>query len=112
MAKLSREKHSNLSKIDIYRPQRSCGKVMFLHLSVILFTGWVSAPVHAGIHPPGRHPPCPVHAGIDMATAADGTHPAGMRSCFDCFYMSTQTFHMEPFRSYLNLPTVKVADVK
>ena len=23
----------------IYRPQRSCGKVMFLHLSVILFTG-------------------------------------------------------------------------
>ena len=22
-----------------YRPQRSCGKVMFLHLSVILFTG-------------------------------------------------------------------------
>ena len=44
-----------------YRPQRSCGKVMFLHLSVILFTGgWVS-----GRHPPprqtlpllGRHPP-------------------------------------------------------
>ena len=24
-----------------YRPQRSCGKVMFLHLSVILFTGGV-----------------------------------------------------------------------
>ena len=23
-----------------YRPQRSCGKVMFLHMSVILFTGW------------------------------------------------------------------------
>ena len=32
--------------------RRSCGKVMFLHLSVILFTGGVSAPVHAGIHPP------------------------------------------------------------
>ena len=74
-----------------YRPQCSCGKVMFLHLSVILFTGGVSAPVHAGIHTPlgrhplGRHPPaqcmlgytppppaqcilgytspCPVHAG-------------------------------------------------
>ena len=26
-------------------------------------------------------PPCPVHAGIDMATAADGTHPTGMHSC-------------------------------
>ena len=41
-------------------------KVIFLHLSVILFTGGVSASVHAGIpHPPGadtpqsRHPPPP-----------------------------------------------------
>ena len=98
-----------------YRPQRSCGKVMFLHLSVILFTGGVSAPVHAGIHtplgrhPPGRQPPAqcvlgytppppaqcilgytspyPVHAGIHMATAADGAHPTGMHSCLNvCFY--------------------------
>ena len=30
--------------------------------------------------PPGQTPP-PVHAGIDMATAADGTHPTGMDSC-------------------------------
>ena len=28
------------------------------------------------------HTPCPVHAGIVMATAADGTHPTGMHSCF------------------------------
>ena len=61
----------------------------------------MSASVHAGIHPPGQTPPCPVHAGIhipcpvhagihthcpvhagiDMATAADGTHPTGMHSC-------------------------------
>ena len=27
-----------------YRPQRSCGKVIFLHLSLILFTGGVSIP--------------------------------------------------------------------
>ena len=27
------------TKRHFYRPQRSCGKVMFLHLSVILFTG-------------------------------------------------------------------------
>ena len=26
-------------------------------------------------------PLCQVHAGIDMATAADGTHPTGMHSC-------------------------------
>ena len=29
--------------VFFYRPQRNCGKVMFLHLSVILFTGGVSA---------------------------------------------------------------------
>ena len=26
-------------RVDFYRPQRTCGKVMFLHLCVILFTG-------------------------------------------------------------------------
>ena len=60
-----------------YRPQRSCSKVMFLHLSVILSTGGVCHPprqtppswaethradtprqTHSlGRHPPGRHPP-------------------------------------------------------
>ena len=38
-----------------YRPQRSCGKVNFhRRLSVILFTGRVSASVHGGIPPPSR----------------------------------------------------------
>ena len=61
-----------------YRPQHSCGKVMFLHLSVILFTegGFWQTPPQAdtpwtetasgrhpqtdtpqGRQPPGRHPP-------------------------------------------------------
>ena len=41
---------------NIYRPQRSCGKVMILHLSVILSTGGVADP--QGRHPPGQiHPP-------------------------------------------------------
>ena len=39
-----------------------------------------------GRHPPAdtapvQTPPCPVHAGTHMATAADGTHPTGMHSC-------------------------------
>ena len=29
----------------------------------------------------GYTPPCPVHAGIHMATAADGMYPTGMHSC-------------------------------
>ena len=46
-------------------PQRSCGKVMFLHLSVTLFTrGVCHTDTPLGRSPPGRHPPCAVHAGI------------------------------------------------
>ena len=55
-----------------YRPQRSWGKVMFLHMCVILFTGGGSASVHAGILPPRTRPPweqtpqipTAMHAGI------------------------------------------------
>ena len=54
---------------------------MFLHLSVILFTG-------------GRHPPQPNtpwadtppalgrHTPLEMGTEVSGTHPTGMHSCF------------------------------
>ena len=70
--------------------KRSCGKVMFLHLSVILFTRGVGVCVseHAlgrrglplvpeGLPdaPLGRQPP------PKTATAVDGTHPTGMHSC-------------------------------
>ena len=41
-----------------YHPQRSCGKVMFLHLSVILFTGGcLSGRPLPGQRPPGHRPP-------------------------------------------------------
>ena len=41
-----------------YRPQRSSGKVMFLHVSVILFgRGGGVCPLHAGIHPLGSDTP-------------------------------------------------------
>ena len=41
-------------QLDFYRPQRSCGMVMFLHVSVILSTG-------GGVsgRPPGQTPPHP-----------------------------------------------------
>ena len=52
----------------IYRPQRSWGKVMFLHMSVILFTGGGSAPLHAGIHPP-REQTAPLGPGTPQRSA-------------------------------------------
>ena len=115
----------NSPKIFIVR-KRSCGKVMFLHLSVILFTegGGVCLWVHAvyshledipgqtdpladtpppeadtpiGRHSPsqthtfrGRHPPradIPPGKHPDTATAADGTHPTGMHSCYKIFML-------------------------
>ena len=52
-------------------------KVMFLHLSVILFTRWGCA------IPPWADTPCAVHAGI--LSTSGGTHPTGMQSCL-CYY--------------------------
>ena len=59
--------------------KRRCGKVMFLHLSVILFTGGVC-------HTPlGRHhPPYAVHAGR-YGQQGGGTHSTGMHSFFLLF---------------------------
>ena len=70
-------------------------KVMFLYLSVILFTGVGGVSQRAlGQTPPGqtypsmhldRHPqqtsPRQTPPYGQMATAADGTHPTGMPSC-------------------------------
>ena len=51
------------------------GKVIFLHLSVILFTGGVRGQVH-----PWQAPPWQVHPSAD-GQCAGGTHPTGMHSC-------------------------------
>ena len=62
-----------LKSITSYSPQRSFGKVIFLHLSAILFTGVGCLPHLPGRYPwadtpLGRHPwadtPRPVHTGI------------------------------------------------
>ena len=70
----------------VYRPQRSWGKVMFLHVSVILFTGgvclsacWDTTPPEQT--PPGQAPPGAVHA-ERYGQHAGGTHPTGMHSCW------------------------------
>ena len=85
-----------------YRPQRSWGKVMFLHVSVILFTGGGGLPqCMLGYRPDPlgtRHPqdqtpqdqtplgpdppphPGAVHAGR-YGQQAGGTHPIGMHTC-------------------------------
>ena len=52
--------------------KRSCGKVQFLHLSVILLTGEVSA---SGT-PPGQTPKPPV----EMTIEACSMHPTGKHS--------------------------------
>ena len=91
MAQLTYEdvsiKHSWMVNTNCYRPQHSCDKVMFLHMSVILFTGGrVSArPPPLGQTPPGRHPLPP-----QTATAADGTHRTGMHSYLIWFQAQNQ----------------------
>ena len=58
---------------------------MFLHVSVILFTGGEgSASMCAGIPPPQSRPPRVVHAGRYGVTAG-GKYPTGMHSCLQNF---------------------------
>ena len=72
-----------------YRPQRSWGKVVFLHVSVILFTGrgvclsacWDTILPPGPGTPPGADPPEAVHAGR-YGQQAGGTHPTGMHTCY------------------------------
>ena len=77
---------------------------MFLHLSVILFTGVLGDPGTKDRHPPDQRqappgadlppvadtpwdqtPPCAVHAGR-YGQQAGGTHPTGMHTCLSCMY--------------------------
>ena len=62
------------------------GKVIFLHLFVILFTGgstWAGAPEQV---PPGRYtPPGAVHAGR-YGQQAGSMHPTGMHSCYHNYH--------------------------
>ena len=63
-----------------YRPQRSWGKVIFSQARVILFTGGGVVPGPGGVVlGPGG---CLVENPPRTATAAGGTHPTGMHSCF------------------------------
>ena len=50
---------SSFCQVDFYRPQRTCGKVMFLHLCVILFTGG-SLSLSRGKESLSGRPPCTV----------------------------------------------------
>ena len=72
--------------VNIYRPQRSWGKVMFLQACVILFTGGVSASVHAGIlHPPGAD--IPWGADPPEQTPPGSRHPPRCRACWEIWSM-------------------------
>ena len=91
----------------IYRPQRSRGKVMFLHLSVILFTGGLSG-TPLGRHPQcmlgytpstqcmlGYTPPYPVHAGIHTTLPSacwDMVNKRAVRILLECILVSHVSF--------------------
>ena len=57
-----------------YRPERSCGKVMFLHLSVIF---------HGGVchTSPGQTSPPPAQCMLGYGQQAGSLHPTGIHSC-------------------------------
>ena len=73
--------------LHCYRPQRSWGKVMFLHVSVILFTGGFSRPT-----PRGRL--------RDLTGGYQGPHPGGPGPGRGCVPACTETDPPFPRDSY------------
>ena len=58
-----------------YRPQRSCGKIMFLDLSLILFTGGSGRPPWADTPLPGRPPWADTPGQTPLGRHPLGRHP-------------------------------------
>ena len=96
-------KFEKLPFVVYYRPQTKFAKVMFLHLSVILFTGGVPGQVHPSgrytprqVNPPAGTPGqvpqgryTPEHCITGYGQQASRTHPTGMNSCIDwCLWFS------------------------
>ena len=79
-----------LTKFIITTYKRSCGKVMFLHLSVILFTG-------RGLCPGGLCPGGSLSRGSLLQRPpryggrVGGTHPTGMHSYLFIYFLLTGT---------------------
>ena len=81
----------SLSHFSFYRPQTKLrkGNVFTPVCQLFCSRGEVSASVHAGIPPWAGTPPLGRHPPVQTATAADGTHPTGMHSCSDFFFVRT-----------------------
>ena len=89
------QKRRRRQKLQIFTVRNEVAKVMFLHLSVILFTRWGGIPVctaggipaclAAGLQGGACSGGCLLQGGAPLrkqtATVADGTHPSGMHSC-------------------------------
>ena len=114
MSELAHTSHSTIIAsngqclLHFYRPQTKLRKgnaftpvcqSFYSQGSVCLSACWDTHPPPPGQTPPGQIPPAqtlpiPVHTGIDMATAADGTHPTGMHSCHcEEFSISPKAWH-------------------
>ena len=67
-----------------YRPQRSWGKVMFLHVSVILFTGGGLPQGILGYPPPEQTPPL-----REQCMLGDTGNKRAVRILLECILVST-----------------------
>ena len=77
-----------LVKVTFYRPQQSCGKVMLLHLSVILFTGGgVSARGSLSGRSLSGGGLCPGDPLATIRLHVGSTRPTGMHSCCCIFLL-------------------------
>ena len=90
-----------------YRPQRSCGKVMFSQAFVILFTAGVSAQYMLGYtYPPRRKHTCPPKAHLPGSTPP-GKHTPGKHTPPRRPLQRTVRILLECFLVYINLRLIE-----
>ena len=92
-----------------YRPQRSCGKVMFSQASVILFTGvcvWQTPP-WADTPPPGRQP-LGRHLPADTPPPSRRLLQWTVRILLECILVQTSTT-MSSYEVEISLPEVETS---
>ena len=77
---------------------------MFLHLSVILFTGGVGFLIYCSWDsPPGQTPIPPTTTGYSQQVG--GTHPTGMHTCYKCNWMVSKILphqHQDGLHRFFN----------
>ena len=79
---------------NYYRPQRSCGKVMFYTCVSFCSQGGADPPPRSKHPPPPSPTRTPRSACWEIGQQAGGTHPTGMHTCISVIFATPLDGHL------------------